>query len=702
MKENRRLILLVILALFAGIIIFRLVNLSADTPFGISTGQELSTDPPQYTSFARNKVLYGDWEVFYTRYVFFVNNITTIAAYPVFKILGTGRAQANFVASLFSLLAIFSCYLAWRKKGYALAIAGTAILGFNYIFLSYGKLAFLEVSTVSIASLGGFFLLREKNRRTSALLSGLFFAIAAFYSKLLAIVFLPLAIVILFLELYQARQQGILKKFNPLYSFSAGYTVVFLIWLVLVYLPSRGEVSGYLTEISTGMYGAPKAFESIKMFFIQLFSYGFDIKLWSKQPITFSAGFLGAAALSGLLLSPKKDLLRKIDRVDLFYLLWFLGIFCTLFPWNYRPLRYALLIFPPLCYLAARWILMLFDHADEWGKRDWPLYLLSLMGGAFVAFHFFIIPHFDERSVELVQKYIPIGIICGVVIGLAALFIHKFQLKKKLIGEGLWSPGKVLSIILLMGIITIQITYFFSNSFKNQDTIHRASLDLGKVLSQGAVIIGSYSSALTQDNHLKSVIKMFGVPVVEKDYFVKVPATHIAIEAGGGEGSNEGRAFKDYPEIMNGAPIVATYYLRGYPVNVYLISNTSPNPAARAYRPSLYEQAAIYQGMGKSDSAIVYLDAFEKSSGETISVLLLRMKIATSKGDNQTALTQLEKLSTFDQGNLNIWWMLGDAYLKTTPPIIDKAYAAYQKALYLRPEDKSLVRQLDMLKKYLR
>jgi hypothetical protein len=702
MKENKRLIMIVLLALFAGIIIFRIINLSDDTPFGISTGQELSTDPPQYTSFARNKVLFGDWEVFYTRYVFFVNNITTIAAYPVFRLLGTGRAQSNLVASLFSMLAIFSCFLAWRKKGFPLAIAGTVILGFNYIFLSYGKLTFLEVSTVGMASLGGFFLLREKNRTLSALLSGLFFAIAAFYSKLLAIVFLPLAVVILLLELYQAKQSGILKKFNPLYSFAAGYAPVFLIWMVLVYLPSRGEVSGYLSEISTGMYGAPKAFESFKMFFIQLFSYGFDIKLWSKQPITFAAGFLGAAALGGLLLSPKKDLLRKIDRVDLYYLLWFVGIFCTLFPWNYRPLRYALLIFPPLCYLAARWILMFFNSADEWGKRNWPLYILSAMAGAYVTFHFFIIPHFDERSLELIQKYIPIGITCGIAAGLAAFLIHKIQLRKKISGDGIWSPGRIIAVILLAGIIIIQITFFFSNSFKDQETIHRASLDLGKILSPEAVVIGSYSSALTQDNHLKSVIKMFGVPVVEKDFFNKVPATHIAIEAGGGEGSNEGRAFKDYPEIMNGAPIVATYYLRGYPVNIYLINRTSTNPVARTYRPTLYEQAAIDQAMGKFDSALVKLDIFGRSAGETMSELMLRMKIFQAKGETQTALTQLEKLSTIDNGNLNIWWMLGDAYLKNTPPVIDKAYAAYQKALYLRPDDKSLARQLDMLKKYLR
>jgi hypothetical protein len=700
-NRNNQLAFIVLIALFASIIIFRIVNLSADTPFGISTGQELSTDPPQYTSFARNQALFGNWEIYYTRYVFFVNNITTLMAYPIFKIFGTGRAQSNSVATLFSLLTIFASFLIWRKKGYPFAIASTAILGFNYIFISYGKMTFLEVTTLGVASFAGFLLLCEKYRILTSFLSGILFAAAAFYSKLLAVVFLPLALVILLIELYQMKKPAIFKKFNPLYAFGIGYVVIFLLWLVTVYLPSRGEVSGYLSEISTGMYGAPKAFESVKMFFVQLFSYGFDSKLWAKQPITFAIGFLGAAAVAGFLFSPKKEILHKIDRIDLFNLLWFVGIFCTLFPWNYRPLRYALLIFPPMCYLATRWLFILSEPRNKWGKRIWPLYLFSLMAGAIVVFHLLINPHFEERSLELILKYIPFGILFGVLISLIAYIIHRFGLKDKIAQENTWSVGKVLASVILIGIIIIQVQYYFANSFKEQETIHNASIDLGKILAPNAVVVGSYSSALTQDNQFRSVIKMFGVPVVEKDFFLKVPATHVAIEAGGGEGSNESRALKDYPDIMKNAPIVATYYLRGYPVNVYLISETSPNPAVISYKPSLYEQAAIYQAAGKTDSAMANLAIFEKTAGETISGDLLRTKIYMAQGMYQDAQLYLEKLAAFDKGNLNIWWMLGDVYLKSNPPIINKAYEAYKRALYLRPDDKSIKYQLNLLDKYL-
>jgi hypothetical protein len=700
--NNNRLHLIVIMALFLGIVAIRLSNLAGDTPFGISTGQELSTDPPQYTSFARNKVLFGAAEIFYTRYVFFVNNLTTWAAYPVFRLLGTGRAQSNLVAVLFCLLAIFACFMAWRQKGYAISIAATAILGFNYIFASYGKMTFLEVTTVSAVSIGGFFLLWERKRNLSALLSGVCLAAAAFYSKLLGIVFLPLAILILVIELYQVYRPGIFKKINPLYSFLAGYGFIFLLWLMFVYLPSRGEVSGYISEISTGMYGAPKAFESIKMFFVQLFSYGFDIKLWSKQPITFATGLLGAAVVGGQILSQTKGFVKKLDRVDLFFLLWFLGIYTFLFPWNYRPLRYTLVIFPPLCYLSARWIILLIESSGEWGKRTWPFHVLTFAGGSLLTFHLLIARHFDERGLDLILKYIPIGLVGGAIILGSSFLIQKTGLKKKLTSPGIWSGGGIIASCLIIAIVAIQLSLYFSNSYKDQRTISIASKDLGNILAPDAVVIGSYSSALTQDNHLRSVIKMFGVPVVEKDFFNKVPATHVSIEAGGGEGSNESRAMKDYPEIMKNAPVVTTYYLRGYPINVYLISRTSPNPQARSYQPTLYEQAAINLQEGKIDSAQAKLAIFERGNPNTISGETLRMKIALALNDSKGELDCLQNIVKADSGNLNYWWMLGDAAVKLKPPDLSLAFNAYRKALYLRPGDKILGRQLELLGQYMK
>ncbi len=685
------------------IMYLRFDNLNGDTPYGISSSQELSTDPPQYTSFARNKVLFGKWEIFGTRYITFVKNITTIAAYPIFKIFGTGRAQSNTVAVLFAFITFAALFQTWRQKSFNLGLASLAILGFNYIFLNYSKLSFLEVSTIGMVSLGGYFLLRTENRAISSFISGALLAAAAFFSKLLAIVFLPAALIVVFVEVMQSDNRKIWKTLNPLYSYISGYGFTLIVWFLFVYLPSVNDVSGYMSEISTGLYGAPRALESVKMFFVWLYSYGFDIRLWTFQPVTFAAGFLGLSLVSGSILSNRKGFFKKIDRVDLFFLMWFLGVFCILFPWNYRPLRYAYLIYPALSYLAARWIIQIFNPDKDWGSRVWPFYIMTALTTSFVGYHFLIISHFNERSLNLIMQYIPYGLLVGVAGGIAAFILEFAKItslakKNRYLNIGLIS----ISISLILFITIYQLTLYYSHSPKNQKTIHNASVDLGKILSPDAVIVGPYSSALTQDNHFKSTIKMFGVAVTETDFFNIIPATHIAVESGGGEGSSEWRMAKDYPELIKNAPIVATYYIRNIPVNIYQISKTSPNMQARQYKPSQFEEAAELISIGMNDSAIVALNNCEKNNSYTMAGGILKASIYMDNKDFQKAINEITKVLTIDEGNYNLWLLLGDLNLKLPSPNVDNAYAAYQKAIYYGPSDPRLKSKLDYLKKFIK
>ncbi|OGC89971.1 MAG: hypothetical protein A2W25_12420 [candidate division Zixibacteria bacterium RBG_16_53_22] len=683
---------------FLAFIIYRFLILNNDTPFGISTGQELSTDPPQYTSFARNKALFNSYEIFHSRYTFFVNNVTTIIAYPIFRLLGTGRAQANFVALALSLLVMLFSYNLWKERSHGQAMLGTVFLGFNYIFINYGTLTFLEVTTLALISSASYFLLKKSQRVLHSFAAGMLFAAAAFFGKLLAIAFLPLAALILIIELLQKAGRS-WHKFNVLYSFLIGYAFILILWTVFMYMPARADVGGYISEISTGMYGFPKALESVKMFLVQFYSYGFDIRLWSKQTIILVAGFLGLASVIGISLAPSKQLLQEVDRTDLFNAFWLLGMFVFLFPWNYRPMRYAMIIFPPAAYLSARWLILLTKTNIDWGNRIWPFFIMVYMAGSYISAQLLLIPKFDMRSIEIIQKYIPAAMLMGIVVTLTAIAIHKYKLKEINFVKNISLFIMPLAII---AFVINQNWLFFGNNFKLQKTISNSSRDLGRVLSKDAVVIGSYSSALTQENNFGSVIKMFGVPVVEKNFFNDIPATHVAIEAGGGEGSNERRAFKDYPEIMNNAPLVTTYYLRGYPINVYLIAPNSPNLKAKQYMPSSYESAVIALLGKRIDLALVMLDEYERLNGETISSVLLRMRIQLVTAGENPNYEYLESLVQLDEGNMNYWWLLGDSYIKSTPPQPEKALRAYQKALHLRPDDKSILKQLEILRNYIK
>jgi len=476
---------------------------------------------------------------------------------------------------------------------------------------------------------------------------------------------------------------------------------VFIYWLLNVYLPSSREVSGYVSEISSGMYGLPKAFESLKMFFGQMLSYGFDTKLWIKHPVTFITGFMGFALVGGALFSRKKGFFKNINRVDLFFLLWFAGIFCILFPYNYRPIRYAYLLYPALGYLSARWIMSLFEPIKYWGKNKWAFKILLFLSASFISYHLLIAPHFDKRSQELMFRYIPYGLMGGAAILLISIAFDKLfssMISKKIAKYLMHSTAVILSLF----IIGHQIYMYFSNIREYQKTIHKASIDLGGILGKDAVIAGSYSSALTQDNEIKSVIKMFGVPVVEKDFFNKVPATHIAIESGGGEGSNEGRAIKDYPEIMRNAPIVASYFLRGFPISVYYIGGTNSNPDSKSYMPTEFERAAIIANQGLIDSALILYDEYEINNSVSLAGLIAKANIYMQKGDYGKARRELNQALEIDKGNYNLLLMLAEGCLQLKPPDIKGAIEAYSNAVYYGPKNQRLEERLKSLKKYLR
>jgi len=57
-------------------------------------------------------------------------------------------------------------------------------------------------------------------------------------------------------------------------------------------------------------------------------------------------------------------------------------------------------------------------------------------------------------------------------------------------------------------------------------------------------------------------------------------------------------------------------------------------------------------------------------------------------------------LLKLDKGNLNIWLMLGGICLKNNPPDIDEAIFAYRTALFLKPDDIQLEKQIASLQAY--
>ena len=72
----------------------RLHYLSADPPLDLAYSSAVYTDPAQYISFARNLVLWGDFNPLHDfRLVFFLKSAVTLVSFLIFKIAGVGYVQ---------------------------------------------------------------------------------------------------------------------------------------------------------------------------------------------------------------------------------------------------------------------------------------------------------------------------------------------------------------------------------------------------------------------------------------------------------------------------------------------------------------------------------------------------------------------------------------------------------------------------------
>ena len=108
--------LILFFLLIALALTIRLNQLWADPPVNLSTSQDVYTDPAQYTSYARNLILYGSFNPLHDyRLVFFLKSVTNVAAWLVFSIFGAGFWQGNLVGLLFSFPTVILLYFIVRK-----------------------------------------------------------------------------------------------------------------------------------------------------------------------------------------------------------------------------------------------------------------------------------------------------------------------------------------------------------------------------------------------------------------------------------------------------------------------------------------------------------------------------------------------------------------------------------------------------------
>ncbi len=606
--------------LLVGGVIFWHLNLTADPPMHFSgLGQSLSTDPAQYTFHARNKVLFGAFDPYnYPRWTVYQHSLTSLVAYIWFSLAGVSLAQSQVVGIILclgGLVLLILALLRFHSPWVTSAVAFVYLI--NVTLYTYGRLSYLENGLIFLASLVFFVYTRWGNTLWGVALSGGLVAIAMLMGKLFGMLLLPALLLAIYFSGTSQRTKYILTAVGTFF-------VVGLSLLFILYGKNIAAAYAYVGEQAYGLRGFPKGLRSPWAFIEHLISYGYDNHLFFLN-IDLLLFLLVGSFLLVMSLAAKYPV-HRLPRTVIFSLFWTIAAFVGLMPLNYSPLRYTLLLIPPIIVFCFTMLDLSLSDKDTGLKSSFKKlpHRLTIKDSVLFGFVFWLaLFQLIANTVFFNTIPHPIRLLTWVTLPAAVglVFLLRYLLKRKYLRitkTVLYATvGGVLLLSAFFNTIRIKSKHFDEHNFN----ILEANRDLDAILSPGAVVSGPYGPALTIDTGVKSFIHLFGVAKVDSTLFDRYPITHLAVDV-----SNWTEAVRNYPVLADLEPI-ASYWIRDVEVRLYNISKVFNNPQARRYQESIYEQAAMLNKAGDTTKALQLARQFFESHPQSKSCGMLIAEI---------------------------------------------------------------------------
>ncbi len=680
----------------------RLIDLGADPPLDVSWSQDLFTDPPQYTSYARNAVVFGSWNPLHDdRLVFFQKNVTGFLAYLLFTVTGSGITASHLLAVLINLAGIlFLCWGVGRAFGDLAGAAAGIFLGVNYLFASYGRLPFLEVASNATLAFAFFAIIACVRRWWWAILGGVVAGVGTFFGKVTALHAAPVMLLAFALVGWQARDETKLQRWGRPLGYGAGMGLVAILWYLFAYLPASSEVLAYLKEQSVQLYGTPIGFSSLKGFFTQWFSFGMNTGLFTWAPILTVAGLMAMAWMAVRYMRGKSwsDFLSGLPPAVLVLVGWFWSAYAALMPFNYRPVRYQIVLLYPLAgvaaWLIAEWATSRRAAEPKRSAASWyavPVVGIILATGMqHMAFSYW----FNQLRPESQIQGAMTALVLGLLAGAFWVWLSRREAPHNPARGRLRGILELLAALVLVAFLIDQGRHFIRWWSAPQYALQSANKDLETVLGAGAIVTGGYGTALTQTGRHGNFPAMFGVAHADPEFFKKYPVTHVAIVDVADE-----PFFKDYKPIADQAERVATYSVRNLPITIFRVAELGGNPQASTYKQSAFERMQLrIRGWGV-DSLLAQAPNWVRDSADCFSGWRWLGDLFARYGAADKALDAYQRATTFFPDDYMLWAQMGDVawevYRKGAGnEMRDRAANAWRRAQLLNPRNPQLAERL--------
>lgn len=583
--------------LLALLFCIRLVHIAADPPYDLSTSGGPYGDPGGYSFNARNKVLFGTWEVddYNMMYLSFPPHLITFLS---FVSLGVGLAQQNLVPVLFSLGSLIVFFLILRLRfSYAWALAGTGLLGFNYLFLMYSRVANRVMPPIFFILLGIFFLQKGQRKAGYYLAAGGSFFLALISKSVVFYVLIGVGIGYLIYALLHDRIKDIAKQISLLVAGVLGPAVP---WLLFVYIPHQEFIHSF-SQLNVRYLIPPGNIPSLLRHF------------WTRPPILLShmpiVCILAALASLVLLLKAARDR-KAIPLVDWIFLLWFFTGYLYYASIQQRVPRHVIPQIIPLAFLVISWTQHLFSRRSQTRKK--PPYPLVLC--FFVWFLFPVslgLKYLADRSPHLFsgQKSLNGALfVFSAVLAFLLYFLVKNMpsLKKDFVP---FYGKKVFVFLLLAAFLIFHGTRYLQWALHPRFQFRDISRDLEKAIPE-ATIAGLWAPVICLENEHRAHEYFPGAINDYPDFFRRFGITHVFTTTHAGE---DLKFEKNFPHVMDRARLLSRYHIWRVEALLYEIGR-EPTPENRtSYEAELYTQEGS-------------MPRFDPEASETFAVLNLGIR----------------------------------------------------------------------------
>ena len=532
----------------------RFVHLDNDPPlYYAHITQSLLTDPYHLTFYARNAVLFDNWNPFdFHRFDVFRNSLISGLAYLSFSTFGVSAITANLAALAANLAGIllFLFGLGGGRPLREIFFTALFLLSSSYLFF-YGRLPFLENGLILLAGLLFFVMMRCYARWWGQLLVGVLIALAALAGKLFGATLLGPVVLAL---VYLYRRHSV----RPVVLTLLGCVVGAGLYLLIFYGGNFALLRSYYIEQSLDLYGPPPALRSIAALAAYFVTYPKEAGLWHFEP------FLVALSCIGFVIAITDIDISKPDRRGLtlvFSACWLICGTLSLMIFAYRPIRYALFLFLPAAFLAASAV----EHAlrGDWTFKNryrWLALPLVLACSWYVITQTVLLFIDDWRTVVFGNYlvWITLGASLAVTWG-GYLFLARYQ-----------GPSRRLAILIPIAALALLVIYrqgdlITEGLSEPGRALHRYSRELATVVGPGAVLTGPYMPALTIDNGLPGLIYNFDLANIDPALFSKYPVTHILTTSAGWSS-----AVREFP-TLTGAQLITQMAVREQIIGLYRV-----------------------------------------------------------------------------------------------------------------------------------